>query len=238
MEEYEKTAVGARIRRFAEKRFGSLKALADRLGMKPQSLNSYVNGRSAPGGAILQRLNELGCDINWLLRGDEAFDRETAPTLKSPSGAESFSTTVADSAGADDAPEFRVRGFIPAGEGDVNLWNDYYRGHRLDYDPDTHFFLVVDEEFGYSMTPMIQPGDMALVSLLEEPRDGDLVAAKWDETKGALKLLSEQANDTENVVLTSYNQAVPPIFLKRRDVALYKVVLIEKRKRSAPFRYR
>ena len=37
--------------------------------MKLQSFQNYYDGTSVPGGEILAKLGQLGCDINWLLNG-------------------------------------------------------------------------------------------------------------------------------------------------------------------------
>ena len=59
--------IGEKIRIFAENKGFSLAELAELLGMKPQSLQVYLSGKSNPGSEILMKLKDLGCDINWLL---------------------------------------------------------------------------------------------------------------------------------------------------------------------------
>ena len=69
--------IGEKIRIFAENKGISLAQLADLLGMKPQSLQVYVSGKSNPGSEILMKLKDLGCDINWLLSEDDKPPPET-----------------------------------------------------------------------------------------------------------------------------------------------------------------
>jgi len=45
--------------------------------MKPPSLYDYLNDISVPGGEMLRKLMELGCDINWLLEDDDRSPPET-----------------------------------------------------------------------------------------------------------------------------------------------------------------
>jgi len=52
------------------------------LGMKPPSLYVYLNNESIPGGEILKKLQDLGCDINWLLSDDDKPPPETNELLK------------------------------------------------------------------------------------------------------------------------------------------------------------
>lgn len=63
--------IGEKLRVFANKKLGSVAKLAESLGMKPPSLYNYLDGVSIPGGEMLAKLKNLGCDINWLLSEDE-----------------------------------------------------------------------------------------------------------------------------------------------------------------------
>ncbi len=63
--------IGEKLKIFAKKNFGSVGKLAEALGMKTPSLYTYLNNDSIPGGIILKKLQDLGCDINWLLSDDE-----------------------------------------------------------------------------------------------------------------------------------------------------------------------
>lgn len=63
----DKKEFGNRLKEFAKSKFGKLDLLANALDMSPQSLQSYLTGRSLPGTKLLSKLAELGCDINWLL---------------------------------------------------------------------------------------------------------------------------------------------------------------------------
>ncbi|MEJ5351946.1 MAG: helix-turn-helix transcriptional regulator [Melioribacteraceae bacterium] len=69
--------IGEKIRFFAENSIGSVAKLAELLGMKPPSLYVYLNNESIPGGDILRKLKDLGCDINWLLSDDDRPPPET-----------------------------------------------------------------------------------------------------------------------------------------------------------------
>lgn len=77
-----KMKIGEKIRLFAEKYYGSVSILAELLGMKSQSLYVYLNNESIPGGVILKKLQDLGCDINWLLSEDEKPPPETTELLQ------------------------------------------------------------------------------------------------------------------------------------------------------------
>jgi len=66
--------IGERIRIFAKRKYGTLRALADAMGIKPQQLQQYISGKREPGTKILRRLLKLGCDINWILGGAESLE--------------------------------------------------------------------------------------------------------------------------------------------------------------------
>src|SRR5690606_24699037 len=86
---------------------------------------------------------------------------------------------------------YKIMGTVPAGIADLTEHNEWQQTDDLYYDPREHFYLTVDEEFGYSMMPLVSPGDLVLCTIKPgAARNGDIVAARWDDTKGALKILS------------------------------------------------
>jgi hypothetical protein len=204
----DKKKIGQRLKSFLYGNFKSLDEAARFLETTANSLrNSYFNGKSLPGADVLSKVMQKGCDLNWLLYGKYITPEETNPPI-----------------------EYRVEGRLPAGDGESVDLSEWWESEVIDYSPDDHVFIQVDKEFGYSMMPLIAPGDLVLISFSQKARHGDLVAARWDATKGAIKILNENLSDPSLVVLTSYNQAVEPIFIKRNNVRLYKIVLIKKKK--------
>jgi transcriptional regulator with XRE-family HTH domain len=208
----EKRDIAVRLRSFAYSKTDKLSEFARSLEMSPQTLNSYLSGKIAPGAELLVKLSDLGCDVEWLLTGSS----------RNQSSEESF---VGDKNGK----RFRVLGTVPAGRADIQDWSELNEFKDLEYDPDTHFYLKIDEEFGYSMMPMVSPGDFVLVSLYAKVKHGDLVVALFDETKGALKIYIENDKLPGIAMLTSYNQAIPPMAFRRDEIRVFKVVLIEKK---------
>jgi len=95
-------------------------------------------------------------------------------------------------------------GTVPAGIAELTEFNDWQQSEDLYFDPREHFYLTVDEEFGYSMMPLVSPGDLVLCSgKTNTAKNGDIVAARWDDTKGALKILNINPDIKDMVVLTS-----------------------------------
>lgn len=70
--------IGERLRQFANE-VGGVTKLAELLNIKPPSLYDYLNDKSVPGGLFLRELNNLGCDINWLLTG-QTIEEKGKPT--------------------------------------------------------------------------------------------------------------------------------------------------------------
>lgn len=68
----DKKEVGLRLRKFLLEKFIKLNIAAEKVGMSPQALQKYLNGDFIPGGEILSKLSQLGCDIDWLLLGGES----------------------------------------------------------------------------------------------------------------------------------------------------------------------
>ncbi|KAF0152079.1 MAG: hypothetical protein FD143_1373 [Ignavibacteria bacterium] len=66
--------IGERMRLFAQKKYGTLKKLAEAMQISPQQLQQYISGNREPGSKILAKLLRLGCDVNWLLGGKESLE--------------------------------------------------------------------------------------------------------------------------------------------------------------------
>jgi transcriptional regulator with XRE-family HTH domain len=64
-----KQEIGQRLREFGEKRYGTMVAFAEALGVTASHLGDYLNGRRIPGNRMQERLRKLGCDLTWLMIG-------------------------------------------------------------------------------------------------------------------------------------------------------------------------
>ena len=209
-----KNVVAKRIRLFGEKKYRTMAELARQLKMKPQALQSYLDAKSFPGGQILAKLRDLGCDINWLLAEDSDLEYVSLDEIETVEIIPQI--------------EYKIAGVVPAGHAEIFDYNDWYENEPIDYNPDTHVFLKIDEQNGTSMIPLLQPSDLVLIDLNSKPRDGDIVAARWDETGGAVKILNMVESEPDKIALLSFNQAIKPIIKEKKNVVLYKVVMIKK----------
>ncbi len=69
----DKLAFANRLRQFIISKNWKNKDLAEALGISQSSLQSnYLSGNSIPGAEILFNLEELGCDIIWLISGKDS----------------------------------------------------------------------------------------------------------------------------------------------------------------------
>lgn len=76
--------IGARLRFFAENRYGSVAAMERAIGMAKHLLHKYVRDESKPGAELLQKFRGLGMSIDWLLSGEGEMMRSEGVAAKSP----------------------------------------------------------------------------------------------------------------------------------------------------------
>lgn len=206
--EIDKLKTGHRLKKFLLMHFTDLQEAAEYLETTTGSLrNSYFNGRSLPGGELIAKLQKKGCDINWLFYGRQASEKQQeSPKL-----------------------EYRLEDKVPPAKPQVVDLSDWWQSEVIDHKPEDHVFLQVTAANAASMAPVLNPGDLALLSFSKKPADGDIVAARWDENKGEFKVFNTNPDNPSQIVLTAYNQSIPPLFLKKQQVKTYKVVLIKKK---------
>lgn len=63
--------IGQRFKLFRKSRFSTLVELGENIGVSQGSLSDIENGRSLPSATTLRGLYYAGCDINWLLTGED-----------------------------------------------------------------------------------------------------------------------------------------------------------------------
>jgi len=193
----------------------SQEKLALAIGISKRTLIKYESGESEISANDLFKISQF-CHVDL---SSVLYSSETPQTDTPVSETEVIKTPY--------FYEYRIEASIPAGIADIQERTSWYESDILDYDPRSHFFLQIDEEYGYSMMPFIEPGDLVLISLTAKIKNGNIVAAKWDETKGAIKIFNESP-DRKNIALLSYNPSVSPVFLERNRAQVFKVVLIKK----------
>lgn len=185
--------------------------IASRLGITPQALQKYLNGDRMPMPDMLEKIGDMGCNINWLINGKGEMLRKTVSlTPKSkliPLLAEvDCGQPLYSQINADTVKYIELS--------DIN----YY----------VNPFAVTAR--GDSMRPYINPGDLLVCS--DEPhkiKDGRAVVVN-------LKTIPEHYSsnaklikfvDDDNVLLYSVNTKYPPMMVRKSDIyRIYKVVRI------------
>lgn len=64
-----KVEISDRLKDFLRENSITNADFAKALDMPRQNIYPYLKGSSIPGGELLSKISELGCDINWLLTG-------------------------------------------------------------------------------------------------------------------------------------------------------------------------
>lgn len=186
--------------------------LAHRLGMTAQNLNYHLN--ESP---------ELDLDIFNKIKNE----------IKKFIDVQDYDSSIMEHREEKQfTVSYPILGQIPAGLAEVKENNDWPEYSDLYYDPRKHFWLQIDDEYGFSMNPFLKSGDLILCAVPPfSLKDGDLVAVRWDKTKGALKLYKEKGVGNDKlIILTSYNASESPIVLKQNEIEqIYKVVNIKKK---------
>jgi transcriptional regulator with XRE-family HTH domain len=65
----DKIGIGERLREFANKH-GGITQLANRIGISQPRLSQYIAEAREISPDIFIKLNQLGCDLSWLLTGE------------------------------------------------------------------------------------------------------------------------------------------------------------------------
>jgi len=201
-----KEEISMRLKLWADSEFKRTTDLAQALEMSLGALSSsYLNGRSIPGGELLIKLANLGCDIEWLLTGRS---RQQKPAATGSAPAEAGSFPIVSSVGA----------------GSIIPYDDIpYEYITLPYKGEA----VVLKVQGDSMAGLILEGDYVLVDLVKRPRQGHIVAVRTTSGEQMVKYYAGRTKTT--AMFYSQNAAYPPVTVELSDlVTVKKVVMILK----------
>ncbi len=185
--------------------------IAEALGITPQALQKYLNGERLPMPDMLEKIGEMGCNINWLISGNGEMLKNTVPL----------------------SPKSKLIPLLAEVDCGVPLFSQissdtvkYIELSDINYYVNP--FAVTAR--GDSMRPYINPGDLLVCS--DEPhkiKDGRAVVVNLktipEHYSGNAKLI-KFLND-ESVLLYSVNTKYPPTVVKKSEIyRIYKVVRI------------
>ncbi|MCE1189459.1 MAG: S24 family peptidase [Ignavibacteria bacterium] len=198
--------------------------------IRQQIIDRWKRGNvSRPHRSTIRRL-ELGLGVAIDDTDPENIrlvEQETTPLPVAPDPAEARKTMVKEfnTGTVLYEEEIPISASIPAGPG---KWQETDQRRIITLDSRNQFALLIDPSNGDSMQPFLQPGDMVICDMHAEPAAGDIVAAKWENGSGAIKILGDSSHVPGSYLLYSYNPLVKPIIVKKQNSTLYKVVLIHK----------
>lgn len=137
---------------------GNITRFAETLGVLPNRLNQYLNGRRKPGGDFYQLLyKKLGVNINWLLTGEGPKYQGRLPVPRS----------------------IPILGSIPAGPPGGEAWTEYDAQDLLEIVVDASDpYLIALRVDGLSMWPTLFDLDLVVMSSQSQWGNGDIVVAE------------------------------------------------------------
>lgn len=197
------------------------KELAFLLGIKSeQTIIDYEKGKTEPKISTLIQLAKLGnVSLDWLL------NNKIQTNIVKDKGIE---YVPVDLALKDEKFlfEYPLVSDVPASRSEINH-NKCPEYIKIEIDPREHFALKIDNEYGISMAPYIEPEDVLFCSFKRKFNNGDIVFAKYDNKKGAVKRIFIN----EQITLISFNPLEAPIVIDKIQLQrVFKVILIWKRK--------
>lgn len=216
----------------------SLRAVCRKVDLHPNTVGSYLEGRSEAGEESLAKLAKAyGKTVSWL-RGSNTVkvsnlaEKLGINTQEVISRLQQLGYDIKQEESAELEPLPSPSGLIPvvsmaSANGDGPLWEDAYPvGHGMEQiwrphdvvDPRA-FGVKVD---GDSMTPVFRHGDTVVVCPQKQVVNGDEVVARLRDGRVVVKVIRYLNG---HVLLESYNTSHEPIFAERDQVEFaYKIV--------------
>ncbi len=152
---------------------------AKALGMSYENLRQYLTGRNVPGNKIQARLRHIGIDPEYVLYGVGHVPHRLHPDM-----VKMLSTPEVVR-----EKQFRVRDSVPSGAAEFAKPTDVYQPWVIeDYSSADHIMLEVSAVMAEGMRPAINPGDRVSIARRAEIKDGDLVAARWTDDVGSIRI--------------------------------------------------
>lgn len=201
--------IGSRIKHIRKKKGLNQTDFAKIVGVEAKAtVSGWENDSREPEVSKLKTIAEIGnVTLDWLIKGSSRSANDEPKASYLPGEL-----------------RLRLEAKVPAGKGEIIDLTDWIQEEIFNFDYDNHVVLQIDDEFGDSMKPFMHPGDYIVISFSAKINDKDPVAARWDETKGAIKIVNYLKDVPEKVLLTSYNQNVSPIVVDRKNLAMYRIV--------------
>lgn len=214
-----KTNIADRIRQARENKGYDQTVLAEKIEVAARTVQRWEKGSQVPDSNYLLRLAKFtGIRPEWLLTGEGEMYKPPIPAGKIiPFDQEKLIRKM-------NMVELPVFSTVPAGRSVPYFHSDYAERYiTVDNIKDPRAFALVVK--GKSMSPMIEDGDIVVVSPQQEVRNGDISVIRINEED----VLKKIKMDDEFVHLIPINNSFEPVSVRKRDVTfIWKVVRVIK----------
>lgn len=78
----EKAEIVKRLEKWILANYRTKTEFCEKIGMSTQNLNLYISGKSGIGTKFINRLRDIGCNIEWLMTGIEESPSPAQITLE------------------------------------------------------------------------------------------------------------------------------------------------------------
>jgi transcriptional regulator with XRE-family HTH domain len=216
---------GARrlLKELREKKKLTQGQLAAAVGYSLGVYQEIEDGRSSISRKMAERLaRELGCTVDDLTNGGDH-----------PTSNGTHFGTFGETPPVDVPPGMKVK-YVPllsmAQCGSMGAYDDSaytHDGFIAFNSEDPKAFAV--KLAGESMTPVFSPGDVAVIYPSKAPKNGAVVIARLNDEHGADVMMKLYQASGNNVTLSSYNPAFPPMTFPRQYFTwIYPVASVTK----------
>lgn len=214
-----KTNISERIRQARENKGYDQGYLARKIGVASRTVQRWEKGEQVPDSNYLVRIaTQTGVRSEWLLIGDgEMYNPPRSKGKVIPFDQESLVRKVT-------MVDLPLLSSVPAGK-TLSMFHPEYADKYVTVDniKDPRAFALIVK--GKSMSPMIEDGDIVVVSPQQDVRSGDVCVIRVNDED----VLKKIKIDDDFVHLIPVNTAFEPVSVRKRDVMfIWKVVRVIK----------
>lgn len=188
-----KKSIGDRLREEILKKYKSVRSFSLSIDIIPQQMQNYLTSQFVPGGLILQKLADMGININYVLTGNQSAGG------KYPSRYNDF-------------PVLSKIGLIPLDRLDIHADDRAFFNHPV---KEKCFSTIVR---GNSMQPVLEDGDLVLIDANLIPKIDDIVAVRFTDGDQVIKRFKESSKN--EIHLISENKIYDPLVINRNKIDL------------------
>ncbi len=231
--EKQKREIGARLKEFAKENSTTIAGLSIKLDKHKTFLTKYASGESALGALLLSKLLALGCDINWLLTGEEnTYQSENKGVDGVVEKSEDFialeKKVRADGKLVDDVTlEYNILPLFKAGEIQMFIDCVHQKGFSItEINKTANNFtriacpymdcVVVEGTQTYNQ-PKIEKGDYLVLCYHQEVKNDDICFACL---KDGRYFVAKYNNHKDSVTFSFIDKKHTPIVVPKKEISI------------------